>query len=134
MSPWLQAFIFNRQWAGKRSAVPGWIPSPIINKKTDGHQDYIQVRSCESEHAFAEKNLFRQDNYDYLLIFAPDNGIIFLKEAHLIPEDTSRLLVEEILMGKRTPLLRFRKSKHLTATKLPVEPRFDPIISQTKIL
>ena len=50
---------------------------PIINKKTDGHQDYIQVRSCESEHTFAEKNLFRQDNYDYLLIFGPDNGIIF---------------------------------------------------------
>ena len=122
---------------GPENEVRFWVESRtrIIDEKTGKHQDYIQVGSCKSEHTFAKKNLFHQDNYDFLPVFGPDDGIIFRRKAHLTSEYKSCLPVGEMWNGQKYHLIEGRKIEELTSTQTIREAtyRFDPIVSQTEI-
>ena len=39
-------------------------------------EDFMQAASCKSEHTFHEKDLFQQDNYDFLPIFGRSYGCL----------------------------------------------------------
>ncbi len=43
--------------------------------------EYFQCGSCKSEHTFAEKNLFQEDNYDFLPIFSKRKTVIFRRHS-----------------------------------------------------
>ena len=42
-----------------------------------------QCASCKSENTFAPKDLFHKENYDFLPIFGPEDGVIFRRKATL---------------------------------------------------
>ena len=55
----------------------------IMDDRTGDFEDYVQCASCKSEHTFAEKGLFTEDNYDFLPVFGERHGVIFRRKAWL---------------------------------------------------
>ena len=64
-----------RFWAESRTR--------LIDEQTGRSEDYIQAGSCKSEHTFAERDLFVEDNYDFLPVFGPEYGVVFRRRAYL---------------------------------------------------
>ena len=62
-----------------------WVESRtrIIDGRDGSHEDYLQCASCKSEHTFAERDLFQEDNYDFLPVFGPTWGVVFRRNAYL---------------------------------------------------
>ena len=122
---------------GPENEVRFWVESRtrIIEEETGKYKDYVQAGSCKSENTFAKKNLFHQDNYDFLPVFGPDNGIIFRRKAYLTSEYKSCLPVQEMWNGQKYYLVEGRKIKELTSNQAIREStyKFDPIVSQTEI-
>ena len=60
-----------------------WIESrTLIFDKTTGRSDtFYQCASCKSENTFAECDLFKEDNYDFLPIFGEDHGVVFRRKS-----------------------------------------------------
>lgn len=71
------------KWAENR--VRFWIESRtrILDEKSGHSEDFYQCASCKSEDTFAKRNLFYKNNYDFLPIFGPADGVIFRRTAHL---------------------------------------------------
>lgn len=44
-------------------------------------EHFYQCASCKSENTFAERNLFMEDNYDFLPIFGGEHGVVFRRTA-----------------------------------------------------
>ena len=67
------------------NAVRFWVESRtrLIDDATGAWTDYYQCASCKSEHTFAEKDLFSQDNYDFLPILGDGRYLIFRRPARL---------------------------------------------------
>ena len=88
---------------GPQNEVRFWVESRtrIIDEETGQCKDYVQTGSCKSEDTFAAKNLFYQDNYDFLPIFGPDDGIIFRRKAHLTSGYKSCLLSTKMWNGQK---------------------------------
>lgn len=65
-----------------------WVESRtrIIDERTGSYEDFYQCASCKAEATFAEKELFRPDNYDFLPIFGSEDGVIFRRKAWLNPD------------------------------------------------
>lgn len=65
-----------------------WVESRtrIIDERTGRHEDFYQCASCKAESTFADKDLFRADNYDFLPVFGPEDGVIFRRKAWLNPD------------------------------------------------
>ncbi len=62
-----------------------WVESRtrLIDDHDGTYEDYLQCASCKSEDTFAEKDLFLEDNYDFLPVFGPQWGVIFRRKAYL---------------------------------------------------
>ena len=60
-----------------------WIESRthIFDSVTGRSDHFYQCASCKSEHTFAERNLFVEDNYDFLPIFGQDHGVVFRRKS-----------------------------------------------------
>lgn len=73
--------------AGKSpwNSVRFWVESRtrVIDGTTGAAEDYYQCGACKSEDTFAEKDLFYQDNYDFLPVFGPRKGVLFRRKAYL---------------------------------------------------
>ena len=66
------------------NAVRFWVESRtrIIDERTGSHRDYYQCGSCKSERTFAEKDLFIEDNYDFLpIVSGSDDLLVFRRHA-----------------------------------------------------
>ena len=76
------SFITN---PAKHNAVRFWVESrtTLIDDASGGRREFYQCASCKSEHTFAEKNLFIEDNYDFLPILGEDQWLIFRRPARL---------------------------------------------------
>ena len=122
---------------GPENEVRFWVESRtrIIEEETGKYKDYVQAGSCKSENTFAKKNLVHQDNYDFLPVFGPDNGIIFRRKAYLTSEYKSCLPVQEMWNGQKYYLVEGKKIKELPSNQVIREStyKFDPIVSQTEI-
>ena len=77
-----QSFIQGRAPANR---VRFWVESRtrIIDDQTGAGEDFYQCGACKSEDTFAEKNLFYEDNYDFIPIFSKEDGVIFRRHAYL---------------------------------------------------
>lgn len=67
------------------NAVRFWVESRtrVINAETGAFTDFLQCGSCKSEHTFAEKDLFHEDNYDFLPILGDGEWLVFRRPARL---------------------------------------------------
>jgi len=116
-----------------------WVESRtrIIDEMRGTTEDYYQCGACKSEETFAEKGLFKQDNYDFLPVFGPSDGVVFRRFARAAPGGDYRQmaptvawwgdLVYRIKPGKPAHILdsndMVRKATHAAL----------PIVVQTEI-
>jgi predicted neuraminidase len=62
-----------------------WIESRcrIVDETAEKTVEYLQCGLCKSENTFAYRDLFQQDNYDFLPVFTADEGIIFRRKVRV---------------------------------------------------
>lgn len=123
------------KWAENR--VRFWIESRtrIIDPERAAAVDYYQCASCKSENTFAPKDLFHRDNYDFLPIFGPEDGVIFRRKASLTAEYRQIRRSAEMWEGQDYKLVRSRKARLLTSNR-EIRQATDagvPIVAQTEI-
>lgn len=123
------------KWLGNE--VRFWVESRtrMIDARTGRTEDYIQCASCKSEDTFAERNLFYEDNYDFLPIFGPEYGLIFRRKAYLNPGYRSCQKAEEMWGGQTYHLVESQSVELLTTAEdvLRATCEWLPIVAQTEI-
>ena len=122
-APWNRA----RFWVESRTR--------IIDERTGQHKDYYPCASCKSENTFAKENLFMADNYDFIPIFGPDDGVIFRRKAHLAPRYREWKAAADMWGGQEYKL-RKPRSRRLLATPADIRQATDdglPLVAQTEI-
>lgn len=77
-----RSFVCN---TASMNAVRFWVESRtrLIDAEAGTHTDYIQCASCKSENTFAEKDLFHEDNYDFLPILGEGEWLVFRRTVRL---------------------------------------------------
>ena len=123
------------KWTENR--VRFWIESRtrIVDTGRGVTLDYLQCGSCKSENTFAEKDLFHKDNYDFLPIFGPEDGVIFRRKAWGNPDYRQVRKAAEMWSGQVYKLVRPRKIR-LLRTNREIRAATDagtPIVAQTEI-
>lgn len=96
-----RSFICN---TASYNSVRFWVESRtrIIDSHSNEVVDFLQCGSCKSEHTFAHRDLFHQDNYDFLPVLGDGHWLIFRRHAQAT--DRYRSVVPETLWGE--PVLR----------------------------
>jgi len=123
--------------AASFNAVRFWVESRtrIVDANAGTCTDYYQCASCKSEHTFAEKDLFQEDNYDFLPIFGAGNVLIFRRPVRLSDRYRQVSKCEEVWGA---PILRLREASAATELNTWEEIRDAtaaalPIVTQTEI-
>lgn len=120
-----------------KNEVRFWIESRtrIIDDQTGQFEDYIQAASCKSERTFAEKDLFQDDNYDFLPIFGPEYSIIFRRKAYLNKGYKDCVLSVRMWDGQRYHLVEPADYVELTSNEEIREATYSmqSIVAQTEI-
>ncbi|MBM3725241.1 MAG: hypothetical protein FJW40_07445 [Acidobacteria bacterium] len=123
------------KWAENR--VRFWVESRTRIFPPDGAApiDYHQCASCKSENTFAPKDLFHQDNYDFLPIFGPDDGVIFRRKAWLNPNYKQVRPASELWGGQLYKLVPPRRVRLLRSNREIRQATHAglPIVAQTEI-
>ncbi len=107
----------------------------LMDERSGRWIDYHQCASCKSENTFAERDLFRKDNYDFLPIFGEGYVLIFRRPAGL--SDRYRQVCRyEDLWGQ--PILKLREARGariLDAWQAVLDATSDglPIVAQTEV-
>jgi len=129
-----QSFICN---TAAMNSVRFWIESrtTITDKSTDTSTTFYQCGSCKSEHTFAERDLFIEDNYDFLPILGDGQWLIFRRPASL-SETYRRVQTTEEVWGD--PVLKLRHASKVTEIRSWPEIRDAtfagvPIVAQTTL-
>jgi len=114
-----------------------WVESRtvIIDEAQGTEEQYIQAASCKSEDTFAERDLFQQDNYDFLPVFGPSFGVVFRRKAWQNPNYKTVVPTEELWRGQAYHLVDAAACHALqTSTEiLDATARFEPLVAQTEI-
>ena len=123
------------KWPGNR--VRFWVESRtrIIDEQAGRHEDFYQCASCKSENTFAKQDLFSTDNYDFLPVFGPEDGVIFRRKAWLNPNYRTLKKAAEMWDGQIYKLRRPRTARLLATTAEIRRASHDavPIVAQTEI-
>jgi hypothetical protein len=119
------------------NSVRFWVESRtrIIDEKTGRHEDFLQCASCKSEDTFAPQNLFYKDNYDFLPIFGPAEGVVFRRKASLNPGYRQIRASREMWDGQKLGLKLSNKLQLLRTTaaiRKATHAGF-PLVAQTEI-
>jgi hypothetical protein len=115
-----------------------WVESRtrIFDEHTGKHQDYYQCASCKSEHTFSKKDLFTDDNYDFIPVFGPEDGIIFRRKAYLNSAYREWKVAKEMWEGQEYKL-RHPRSRRLLTTQDEIHEATKaghPLVAQTEIV
>lgn len=114
-----------------------WIESRLrlIDPNLPEPIDYFQCASCKSENTFAPKDLFHKDNYDFLPIFGPQDGVIFRRKASLNADYKQVRKSSEMWDGQVYKLIRPRKVRLLRSNQeiRQATTAGVPIVAQTEI-
>jgi hypothetical protein len=108
-----------------------WVESrtTIIDDANGTSTDYFQCASCKSENTFAEKDLFMEDNYDFLPILGDDLWLVFRRFARISPRYRTIHPVDQMWgeldmllhdVAEVTVLDTFEKIRDATAAGLPL--------------
>ncbi len=123
------------KWAENR--VRFWVESRtrILDPQSPSPIDYYQCASCKSENTFAPKDLFHKENYDFLPIFGPVDGVIFRRKAFLNTDYRQIRKSAEMWEGQLYKLVRPRKVRLLRSNREIREATSSgvPIVAQTEI-
>lgn len=116
-----------RFWAESRTR--------IIDEGRGTSEDYFQCGACKSEHTFAEKGLFIEDNYDFLPIFGPSYGVVFRRHARTTAGYRQIAPAEELWEGLEYHIVEERGVRELTTNEAVREAThgMGPIVAQTEI-
>jgi hypothetical protein len=129
-----RSFILGK-WPGNKVRL--WIESRtrIIDDRSGTAEDYIQCASCKSEDTFAEKNLFYEDNYDFLPIFGPKYGVIFRRKVRMHPYYRTVKKSSQMWGGPIYHLVKSSSPEELVTPQAIIKAtqNFHPIVSQTEI-
>lgn len=114
-----------------------WVESRtrIIDERSGDRRDYYQCASCKSENTFAKDDLFMADNYDFVPIFGPDDGVIFRRKSRV----TARYREWKTAVGMwggQEYKLRTPRSSRLLTTAAEIRQATDgahPLVGQTEI-
>lgn len=121
----------------KWNRVRFWVESRtrILDERTGQYQDYYQCASCKSENTFGKKDLFVEDNYDFIPIFGPVDGIIFRRKAYLNPGYREWKSVDKMWEGQEYQLRQPRASRLLTSSAeiQKATQEGTPLVAQTEI-
>jgi hypothetical protein len=98
------------------NSVRMWIESRtrIIDHQLGTSTDYYQGASCKSENTFSEKDLFHQDNYDFLPIFGDGKVLVFRRHHHQRADRYRSIRKMEEMWGNN-PLIHTPAPKVITA-------------------
>jgi hypothetical protein len=114
-----------------------WVESRtrIIDERAGMWQDFYQCGSCKAESTFAEKDLFRPDNYDFLPVFGPEEGVIFRRKAWLNPNYRSVTKAADLWGGQVYKIRQAERARLLTTNAAVREATLAalPIVAQTEI-
>jgi len=123
---------------GPANAVRFWIESRtrLFDDVAGASTDYYQCGACKSEHTFAERNLFIEDNYDFTPIFGGGHLLIFRRTARLNPGYREIATVKE---AWGTPIWRLREADAVTVLDTWEKIRDAtaaglPVVAQTEIV
>ncbi len=119
------------------NAVRFWVESRtrLIDDAAGVWTDYYQCASCKSEHTFAEKDLFSQDNYDFLPILGDGHYLTFRRPARINDRYRTVKPVEE-MWGEPQLQLRLAPTVSLLETWEQIRDATAaaiPIVSQTTL-
>ncbi len=129
-----RSFICN---TAEFNSVRFWVESRtrIIDDAAGTWKDYYQCGSCKSEHTFAERDLFQQDNYDFLPILGKGEWLVFRRpvgefDRYRTVAKTTEMWGEPVLKlvdaSKVSELDTWEKIRDATAAAAP-------IVTQTEI-
>ncbi len=92
------------------NSVRFWVESRtrMIDEKAGTSTDYYQCASCKSENTFGEKDLFYEDNYDFLPILGDGRWLVFRRTVRL-SEGYRAIAPVEKYWGP--PILKLREAK-----------------------
>ena len=114
-----------------------WVESRtrITDEQTGAVEDYIQAGSCKSEHTFAEKDLFMENNYDFIPVFGPNFGIIFRRPASFSKQYKICMRDRNMWGGQKYHIVEAERSEELPTNKAVIESthRCLPVVAQTEI-
>ncbi|MDP6112178.1 MAG: hypothetical protein QGF00_10870 [Planctomycetota bacterium] len=120
-----------------KNEVRFWIESRtrIIDDQTGQFEDYIQTASCKSERTFAEKDLFQDDNYNFMPIFGPEYSVIFRRKAYLNDGYKDCVPSSQMWDGQRYHLIEPAECVELKSNEEIREATYSmhPIVGQTEI-
>jgi hypothetical protein len=121
------AFNSVRFWVESRTTLIGAEDKPLA--------EFYQCASCKSENTFGKKNLFYEDNYDFLPILGDGDWLVFRRPARL-SAGYRRVAKAESIWG--TPVLHLRRAKQVAELDTWEKIRDataagTPIVSQTEL-
>ncbi|HYF37089.1 MAG TPA: hypothetical protein VD994_17450 [Prosthecobacter sp.] len=87
----------------------------VIDERSGKHEDFYQCASCKAEATFADKNLFRPDNYDFLPIFGTEGGVIFRRKSWLNPDYRTLKKAAEMWGGQEYKITAPKNARLLTS-------------------
>ena len=101
----------------------------------ESSDDFIQCASCKSEDTFAEKDLFYEDNYDFLPVFGKAYGLLFRRKADLNQNYRNCVPADELWSGMKHHLVEARYCDRLLINKEVREATYAymPLVVQTEI-
>ena len=116
-----------RFWAESRTR--------LIDELTGRSEDYIQAGSCKSENTFAERELFMEDNYDFLPVFGPDYGVVFRRRAYLDDKYRDCRPADGWWNGQDYHLVEAASGTELVTPEAILDATYDfrPLVAQTEI-
>ena len=114
-----------------------WIESRtrIVDEREGTCEEFYQTASCKSENTFHRKDLFKQDNYDFLPIFSAKYGLIFRRPVCLNDRYRETRPYEEMFGGYDLHLVAGESVRELPSNASIREETypFAPLVSQTEI-
>lgn len=107
----------------------------IIDDDTGRVEDYFQCASCKSERMWVERNLFQDDNHDYLPVFGAEYGIAFRRKAWLYDNYKTVYQSNELFGGQKFHLVTASNARILGTTTHIREATHAcrPVVARTQI-
>jgi len=120
-----------------KNSVRFWVESRMrfINEKMKKTEDYYQCGSCKSEYTFVEKDLFKEDNYDFIPIFGPEYGILYRRKAYYTIDYKSCSSVNDMWEGQNYKLKEPKSFIVLDSNEAIRQATNDalPVVAQTEL-
>jgi hypothetical protein len=95
------------------NAVRFWVESrtTVTDEHSGAEMEFYQCASCKSEETFAERGLFKEENYDFLPIFGGGLWLVFRRRAWLAPGYRQ---IHTFARQWGEPMLKLRQAKSVT--------------------